>query len=1354
MGLRLTSGGSLWLRSSFKTFSGHARRVAFRRAPDVSPRPLLKWRLAVAAFGCLAIPLGSPLSAQKTGGGGSTPLIYSAEPRMDDGTLTINGTNFGKGQPIVTLEGIQLALLLYNNTQIVAVLPAVLPKSYLLSVTPGGTTATTTFVVSIEGGDISAVAADFGLTGGAVSGQATLGVDTAKIQARVMGTCPSGSSIREIGSTGNVICEAGTGGDITAVSAGIGLAGGGSSGDISISLDTALTDGRYAQLAHGHTVSQVSGAATLGANTYNATQTIDAGNLDLDPSTGISGNITKNGVKFLHNPGSFNTFLGIDSARDFSGGVENVAVGTAALRANGTGSANAALGSAALLSNTSGQGNTAAGVQALSSTTVGSNNTGIGRHALGSNTGDLNVALGSNAGRNATNGSNNIYLGAEVQGLAGESHTIYLGRQGVQNKTVIAGIRGITLGSDATPVVIDSAGRLGTSSSSVTFGDITSVSASTGLSGGGASGDVAVALDTAFTDARYAVAVHGHDVSQINGAASLGANSFTGAQTVTGNVVASGAVQGLVGEFSGGLTSTGGSGKPYAFGIRGETNSGSAEGVLGSNLGDSGVAVRGVATGKAGWGVVGQATDETGTGVRGWASAGSGASIGVLGQSSSTSGTGVQAVANSATGATVALRAQASSPSGIAGMFNANGGDIVVGQTGGTLKFRVGGDGAVYAASYRDLAGNPIPTGTGDITSVGAGIGLSGGGASGDVAVALDTSFTDGRYAPAVHGHTVSQVTGAASLAANTFTAGQTINGDLNVSGAYVGTVSGQTHAMRIEKSGAGAAGFFRTNDPGNKNAALQVITNGEGSGTPAAAFQSANLLNSTVTVTATNLGLGGAASFSVANSSNAAAALHSTTNGSGDAALFEATASSGTAHGAIGRTSASEGTGLRGEAVSSSGATAGVVGRVQSAAGVGGLFDNAAGGNILIGTSNDVEKFRVDGSGAVYAGSYRDLAGNPIPTGTGDITAVGVGIGLTGGGATGDVTVALDATFTDARYAPTVHGHTVSQVSGAATLGPNTFSGTQAIDSGNLEIATTTATSGIISKSGVRFMHSFGSNNVFIGDNAGNFTTTGLGGNVGVGNTALSGNTSGHQNTALGGSTLRNNLNGVNNTAVGSGALLANTSGSHNTATGQAALWNNSEGHFNVAVGLNAGFYATGSNNIYLGTGVLGVAGESNTMYLGKVGQQTKAFLAGVRGITTINPDAIPVVIDSAGQLGTVSSSRRFKEDIHEMGVASRRIFQLRPVTFRYSQPFGDGFKPIQYGLVAEEVADAFPELAVRSADGTVETVHYERLSVLLLNEVQRQERTLQNQEDELQRQRERIDALERQLNQLTVAR
>jgi hypothetical protein len=265
----------------------------------------------------------------------------------------------------------------------------------------------------------------------------------------------------------------------------------------------------------------------------------------------------------------------------------------------------------------------------------------------------------------------------------------------------------------------------------------------------------------------------------------------------------------------------------------------------------------------------------------------------------------------------------------------------------------------------------------------------------------------------------------------------------------------------------------------------------------------------------------------------------------------------------------------------------------------------------------------------------------------------------------------------------------------------------------------------------------------------SGSLSSNAFGGdNTATGQFALQGNTEGTSNTALGGFALQVNSEGYRNTATGASALSSNTTGFENTAFGLAALYNNTTGSNNIAVGVWAGSNATtGSNNVYLGTAA-GIAGESNAMYLGA--GQTKTVIAGIRGTTTGAANAIPVVIDSNGQLGTVSSSIRFKEDVHDMADVSRRLLQLRPVTFRYTQAYGDGAKPIQYGLIAEEVADVFPELAVRGADGQVETVHYETLNVLLLNELQKQQAHLDEQSEEQQNQARRIEALEEKLNEL----
>jgi hypothetical protein len=328
--------------------------------------------------------------------------------------------------------------------------------------------------------------------------------------------------------------------------------------------------------------------------------------------------------------------------------------------------------------------------------------------------------------------------------------------------------------------------------------------------------------------------------------------------------------------------------------------------------------------------------------------------------------------------------------------------------------------------------------------------------------------------------------------------------------------------------------------------------------------------------------------------------------------------------------------------------------------------------------------------------------------------------------------------------FAGAMHTHNANQIVNAARVaGGNYFTGTQSITSGNLDLGWPGGDTGMITRNGFPFMHNAGRENTFLGEGAGsreslNESNTGMGflalsstgfgsENAALGALALAQNTHGGYNSAVGSSALVVNTTGFGNSAIGAEALRSNTTGHSNTAVGSFSLTGNSTGSNNVAVGQGAGWSTTGSNNIYLGAQVVGGEGESNTMYLGQVGIQAKTVIAGVRGITTGVSDGIPVVIDSNGQLGTVSSSRRLKEDISDMPTAlGDRLLQLRPVTFRYTKPFSDGSKPIQYGLVAEEVAEVFPELAVRNAEGEVETVHYETLNVLLLKQFQEQQKEI----------------------------
>lgn len=274
-------------------------------------------------------------------------------------------------------------------------------------------------------------------------------------------------------------------------------------------------------------------------------------------------------------------------------------------------------------------------------------------------------------------------------------------------------------------------------------------------------------------------------------------------------------------------------------------------------------------------------------------------------------------------------------------------------------------------------------------------------------------------------------------------------------------------------------------------------------------------------------------------------------------------------------------------------------------------------------------------------------------------------------------------------------------------------------------------------------------SGNTAVGWNALDSNTSGAG-NVAVGAAALNGNETGASNTALGASALAANVTGANNTAVGhqallnattgnntalgSTALFANATGSGNTALGRDALGDNAAGSDNVAVGSFALFHATGSGNV--GVGALagnalvagndnvfiaspGVAADSGTIRIGTGGTHTRAFVAGIDGVTVAGGTAVFIKPD--GQLGTVTSSRRFKEEVAELDGIEERLLALHPVAFRYTEEAaGAGERPIEYGLIAEEVAEVFPELVVRDAEGRPLTVRYHLLAPLLLHELQ----------------------------------
>jgi len=344
------------------------------------------------------------------------------------------------------------------------------------------------------------------------------------------------------------------------------------------------------------------------------------------------------------------------------------------------------------------------------------------------------------------------------------------------------------------------------------------------------------------------------------------------------------------------------------------------------------------------------------------------------------------------------------------------------------------------------------------------------------------------------------------------------------------------------------------------------------------------------------------------------------------------------------------------------------------------------------------------------------------------------LGSNALGANQTGNANTALGAFALDANTSGLSNTALGSNALGANTnTGGNTAVGDSALAANTAPANTAVGASALVANISGTFNTAVGKD--ALGANIGGVSNTAVGAsallvstgtaNTAVGAFALDANTSGANNTAVGNAALGANQTGESNTAVGQNALLLNT-GSFNTAVGSIALAV-ATGSTNIGIGRNAGGnLSTGSNNIYIGNG--GATADESTLRIGQV--QTKAFIAGIRGVTTVNADALAVLIDSAGQLGTVSSSRRFKEDIGDMGEASQRLLGLRPVTFRYRQAAGNGTKPLQFGLIAEEVAEVFPELVAFDETGQPETVYYHVLPALLLNEVQRQEAELTRQQ------------------------
>jgi trimeric autotransporter adhesin len=665
-------------------------------------------------------------------------------------------------------------------------------------------------------------------------------------------------------------------------------------------------------------------------------------------------------------------------------------------------------------------------------------------------------------------------------------------------------------------------------------------------------------------------------------------------------------------------------------------------------------------------------------------------------------------------------------PSGVTGaygLYSAGGtnyfaGNVGIGTTTPAAVLEVNGT-AKFDQAVTFAAGQTFPgTGPGTVTSVGSGLGLTGGPITGSGTLSIDTTKV-----PLLN-------------AANSFTGNQSVTGNVSATGQLISAVATGTAPLAVNSTtqvpnlnasllGGLAPSAFATIGP-NIFTSTQTISNG-------------NLaLPATVSAGTGVIDLGGQPFIQSCCPLSPANTFVGTNAGN-----FMETGQDNNFQGA------NTGVGYQALNALTSGVDNTATGSQALAANTTGS-QNTAYGQEALATNSTGTNNTATGQRALWqntTGSFNTATGNAalVANSSGyDNTATGYG--------------ALGANFTGYQNTATGFG----ALGGSATNWGNTATGYLAL-----------ALDGTVAGTG-----NAGNYNTAQGWEALQNNTTGVE-NDASGDLALNANTTGSENTAIGGEAMKGNTTGTGNTAVGDIALPANN-GSNNVAVGMTAGIDVRTGNGNTFVGYLTAFsyMSSESNNILIGVNNYGVTGESGVTRLGvdssqlsgcsptssDNGCQVKTFIAAVRGVTTDNNDAIEVMIDSAGQLGTVSSSRRYKEDIHDMAAASDGLLRLRPVTFRYQKPYADGSKPTQYGLIAEEVAEVYPDLVAFDKSGQPETVQYWKLEAMLLNEVQKLARAhaadqkriaeLQERVKKMQSLEERMAAVQARLDRLEGGR
>jgi hypothetical protein len=1108
-----------------------------------------------------------------------------------------------------------------------------------------------------SGGDITAVTAGGGLAGGGTTGAVALSVDTAVVQSRVTGVCAAGNSIRTINPDGTVVCEPddNSGGDVTSVLAGAGLTGGGTSGDLTLAVNPVTVQSR------------VTGACAGGSaiRTVNQDGSVVC---QLDGSPGawsLTGNAGTNpATNFIGTTDTQPLELRVAGERVLR--IESVIVGVDAgvnvLGGHPINTVSAGVTGATI----AGGGVISDGNSFLNQVTAN----------FGTVSGGLNNTAG---GLEATvaGGSNNIANGGGSTVAGGAGNTAGGGA------TVAGGVNNSATGSSAT--VAGGTANTASGPSSMVPGGLSNTAGGEfslaagrrakvrdGAQAGNQFGDQGTFVWADSTDADFTSTGPNQFLLRAGGGVGINTNApasalhVNGTATVTGFRLPTGAVAGFV------LASDASGNASWQAGAAGDITAVTA----GAGL-----------TGGGTTGAVSLAVDTAAIQSRVTGVCAAGSSIRTV----------------NANGTVVCETTATNFSGSLAGE--------VTGTQGATVVSNAVSTNTANAIVRRDASGN-FTAGT---VTLGGNLALPNS-SSGTVGVVtkggvpfLHNFGTDNTFLGSLAGNTsltgaFNTAVGASALKVNTSGFSNSAFGTLalpsNTSGG-ANSAFGST-ALQLTTTGgdnsAFGVGALQGNTTGSLNAAFgEAALQSHPTGTANSAFGPFALASLT------------SGGFNIAVGVTAGVAL---TTGSGNIYIGNngADTESNTIHIGASQTAAF---------------MAGISG--QTSAGGVPVFVNSAGQLGTVGAT--ALQARVTGVCA---------AGSSIRTVNADGTVVCETTATSFSGSLGgEVTGTQGATVVSNAVSTNTAGAVVRRDgSGSFAGGTLTLGGTLALPN------TSSATVGVVTMGGSRFLHNFGSQNTFLGVLAGNTTLTGNT-NTGVGvatlaqdttgdansafgNQALDSNTTGDRNSAFGALALSSNTTGASNSAFGQGALDVST-GDTNSAFGADALGSLTSGAGNTAVGFSSGIsLTTGTNNIYVGN--TGAATENSTIRIGQ--SQTAAFMAGIFGQTSAS--GVAVLVNSLGKLGTATSSRRYKEDIVDLGAESDVLMRLRPVAFRY-RPEYDETRTRQYGLVAEEVAKVAPELVVFDSNGEPETVRYHFVNAMLLNEVQKQQSRIQDLEARL---------------------